>query len=134
MTNVYILGLSYTNSTPSGLNPIQKNLSEALSTLKGPARLEVRVGYFGICVRNHGILWVCSSDVDGLIQQVGSENDPLDLIGGASKFRDDVLFSGLLFMTIILAFFSVVLLATFPSWHSERGMYFYGADYFHASH
>ena len=122
MTNVYILGLSYTNSTPSSLGPTEKKLSETLSGFKGTAELEVRIGYFGMCVRQRGVLWLCSANTNGLAQQIGPENDPLNLIGAASKFRNDVLFSGLLFMAIILSFLSVLLLATFPGWHEERGM------------
>lgn len=67
-----------------------------------------------------GVLWLCSSDTAGLTDQIGPENDPLDLIGMASAFKNDVLFSGLLFMGIVLAFVCFVLLATFPGWHQER--------------
>lgn len=115
MTNIYILGLSYTNSTPSNLNSITQSLSKTLNEYKGSARLEVRTGYFGMCVRQRGIVWLCSSDADGLAQQIGPENDPLNLIGTASKFKNDVLFSGLLFMVIVLAFASMALMATFPN-------------------
>ena len=120
MTNVYILGLSYTNTMPSDLAPAQKAMFDTLNSLKGSAQLEVRVGYFGMCVRQRGILWLCSSDSNGLAQQIGPENDPLDLIGAASSFKDDVLFSGLLFMSVVLAFICIVLLSTFPGWHEER--------------
>ncbi|KAF2249443.1 hypothetical protein BU26DRAFT_540672 [Trematosphaeria pertusa] len=120
MTNVYILGLSYTNSTPSGLGPVEKKLSETLSGFKGDAQLEVRTGYFGMCVRQRGVLWLCSADTDGLAQQIGPENDALNLIGAASKFRNDVLFSGLFLMAIVLSFFSALLMATFPGWRKER--------------
>ncbi|KAF2635028.1 hypothetical protein P280DRAFT_437750 [Massarina eburnea CBS 473.64] len=120
MTNIYILGLSYTNSTLSDLSPIEKNLSNVLNDLKGAAQLEVRTGYFGMCVRQHGILWFCSSNAHGLAQQIGPENDPLNLIATASRFKDDVLFSGLFFMAIILVLFSCLLVATFPGWHSEH--------------
>ncbi|KAF1847935.1 uncharacterized protein K460DRAFT_333458 [Cucurbitaria berberidis CBS 394.84] len=120
MTNIYILGLSYTNSTPSGLTSVTRNLSQTLNGFKGSSQLEVRVGYFGMCVRQRGIVWLCSSDADGLAQQIGPENDPLNLIGTASKFKDDVLFSGLLFMAVVLAFICILLMATFPNWHAER--------------
>ncbi|KAF2624661.1 hypothetical protein BU25DRAFT_131609 [Macroventuria anomochaeta] len=120
MTNVYILGLSYTNSTPSNLGPVERAMFDTLHSLKGSAQLEVRIGYFGMCVRQRGIVWLCSSDSSGLAQQIGPENDPLNLIGAASSFKDDVLFSGLIFMSVILAFFCFVLLATFPGWHEER--------------
>lgn len=121
MTNVYILGLSYTNSTPSHLNPVEQNLSKTLNDFKGSSQLEVRTGYFGMCVRQRGILWLCSGDTDGLAQQIGPENDPLNLIGAASKFKNDVLFSGVLLMAIVLSFLSFILLSTFPGGHKERG-------------
>ena len=120
MTAVYILELSYANSTLSNPGSVQKTMYDTLNELKGRAQLEVRIGYFGMCVRQRGILWLCSSDSNGLAQQIGSENDPLNLIGAASSFKDDVLFSGLIFMSIVLAFFCIVLLATFPGWHAER--------------
>ncbi|XPT03350.1 hypothetical protein M3J09_012444 [Ascochyta lentis] len=119
MTNIYILGLSYTNSTPSNLSPTGKNLSATLNGYKGTSQLDVRTGYFGLCIRQRGIVWLCSSDANGLTQQIGAENDPLNLIGAASEFKDNVLFSGLLFMAIVLAFLSILLLATFPGWHEE---------------
>lgn len=120
MTNVFILGLSYTNSTPdSSKSPVWRNLSDTLSGFKGSAQLEVRVGYFGMCVRQRGVLWLCSSNTNGLAEQIGSQNDPLNLIGTAAKFKEDVLFSGILLMAIILGFFSFLLLATFPGWHED---------------
>jgi hypothetical protein len=120
MTNVYILGLSYTNSTPSNLSPAHQNLSEIFNNYKGGSQLEVRIGYFGMCVRQRGIVWLCSADANGLAEQVGPQNDPLNLIGVAVKFKDDVIFSGVLFMAVILAFMSIVLISTFPGWHEER--------------
>jgi hypothetical protein len=120
MTNLYILGLSYTNSTPPQSDSFTYGLYEKLNEMKGSAQLEVRAGYFGMCVRQRGIVWLCSADANGLTQQIGSENDPLNLIGTARSFKDDVLFSGLLLMAVILATFSALLLATFPGWHEER--------------
>lgn len=114
------MGVSYANSTPSSVSPVARNLSEVLNQLKGAAQLEVRTGYFGMCVRQRGVLWICSSDAEGLTQQIGPENDPLNLIGAAAKFKGDVLFSGLLFISVVLAFICLLLLATFPGWHEER--------------
>lgn len=120
MTNIFILGLSYANSTLQHLESNQRLLAETMQDLKGSSELEVRAGYFGMCVRQSGVVWLCSSDYDGLARQIGYENDPLNLIGAAAKFKDDVLFSGLLFMVVILAAVSTVLLATFPGWHEEH--------------
>jgi hypothetical protein len=98
----------------------QNSLSQALNNLKGSVELKVRAGYFGMCVRQRGIVWLCNSDHHGRAEQIGPANDPLNLIGAASKLKDDVLFSGLFLMAIILALLSTVLLATFPGWHEER--------------
>jgi hypothetical protein len=73
-----------------------------------------------MCLRSHGVLWLCSYDADALLQQIGPEHDPLDLMGAASAFKDDVLFSGVLIMAIVIAFMAILLLATFPGWHQER--------------
>lgn len=120
MTNLYVLGLSYTNSTPPQSDSVAHALYEKLNEIKGSAQLEVRAGYFGMCVRQRGIVWLCSADANGLTQQIGPENDPLNLIGTVRSFKDDVLFSGLLLMAVILATVSALLLATFPGWHQER--------------
>jgi hypothetical protein len=119
MTNVFILGLSYTNSTPSDLDSNGRGLPATVNEFKGDSQLDVRAGYFGMCVRQRGVVWLCSSDAVGLAVQIGQENDPLDLIGAAAKFKDDVIFSGLLLMAVVLAFSSIILLSTFPGWHEE---------------
>jgi len=120
MTNVYILGIFYTNITQSNFSPVERNLSDTLNAFQGVSQLEVRAGYFGICVRQRGIVWLCSSDANGLAEQIGSENDPLNLIGVMAQFKNNVLFSGLLFMAIVICFVSTCLLATFPGWHEEH--------------
>ena len=120
MTNVFIFGLMYANTTRNDLDTTRKNTTKALSDLKGSSQLEVRTGYFGMCVNQHGVLWVCSNDADALAQQIGPGNDPLDLIGTASQFKNNVLFSGVLLMALILALFSAILLATFPGRPKER--------------
>ncbi|KAJ4409932.1 hypothetical protein N0V91_002408 [Didymella pomorum] len=120
MTNVYILGLSYTNSSLAGLSPIGQNISTTFNSLKGASSLEVRTGFFGMCVRQKGVVWLCSADTNGLREQIGAENDPLDLIGTAAHFKNDVLFSGLLFMVVVITFAAFLMLSTFPGWHEAR--------------
>ncbi|KAH4080810.1 hypothetical protein HBI38_228650 [Parastagonospora nodorum] len=120
MTNIYILGMSYANSTHQSMGPNRQSQFNALQSLRGTAQLEVRVGYFGMCVRQQSILWLCTSDASLLTQEIGAMNDPLDLIGAASSFKDDVLFSGVMLMVIVLAFLTLLTLATFPGWHKER--------------
>ncbi|KAF3037529.1 hypothetical protein E8E12_007971 [Didymella heteroderae] len=121
MTNVYILGLSYTNSSStSGLSPVGQNISTTFNNFKGASSLEVRTGFFGMCVRQKGVVWLCSADTNGLREQIGAENDPLDLVGTMAHFKDDVLFSGLLFMVVVITFAAFLMLATFPGWREER--------------
>jgi hypothetical protein len=100
MTNIYTMALSYQNGTltTADMGSTATNLSNTLANFKGGFQLEVRTGYFGMCVRQKGVLWVCSSDFNALLQQIGVESDPLNLIGAAAKFKDSVLFSGLLYV------------------------------------
>ncbi|KAF2461439.1 Ca2+ regulator and membrane fusion protein Fig1-domain-containing protein [Lineolata rhizophorae] len=120
MTNIYIMSLSYQNTTTTlDSSQANNNMSTVFDGLKGSAQLEVRAGYFGLCVRHGGIIWVCGSDTEGLVEQIGRANDPLNLIWMASKFRDDVIFSGVFIMGIVLAFVAILLLGTFPGWHEE---------------
>ena len=116
------MGLSYTNSTPSDLNPTAQALSRTLSDLKASSQLEVRVGYFGLCAHRQAAEWICKSGARELMQLIGMEGDPLNLIGTVSKFQGDVVFSGLLFMAMVLSIISCLLMSTFPGWHTERGL------------
>ena len=120
MTSIYVLGLSYRNSTNTGFDNVQANMSNILRQQMGSTRLGVRVGYFGMCARQPGGLWLCSSNADELVQQIGSENDPLALIKAASKFKGDLLFSAMLLISVALSVLAVALLATFPGWHEEK--------------
>lgn len=97
-----------------------QNVSTTFNDYKGSSNLEVRIGYFGMCVRQCGIFWVCSAGSNGLREEIGPENDALDLIRTAAHFRDDVVFSGLLFMVIVTCFISFLLLSAFPGWHETR--------------
>jgi hypothetical protein len=122
MAKVYLLDLTYINSTAPQLGSPQRNLSDTLRNLKGSSWLSVRVGYFGVCVSSHDLEWSCSPDSTNLLRDSEADTDPLNLIGAATKLKDDVLFSGLLFMAIVFLFFSFILLATFPGWHVETDL------------
>lgn len=47
MTNVFLFGLAYTNTTPFNLNLVTKNLSETLNTYKGSSQLGVHIAISG---------------------------------------------------------------------------------------
>lgn len=58
--------------------------------------LEVRAGYFGLCVRYADRIWVCSSNSAGLAKQLQPYQDPLNLIWAQARFREGIIFSGLM--------------------------------------
>ncbi|KAK4097672.1 hypothetical protein N658DRAFT_561616 [Parathielavia hyrcaniae] len=99
------------------------NVSSAMIELAGNGTaLQVRVGYFGYCL-TVGAATFCSTDADSLaalLQGIGW-SDPLNLLYVAKSFRDNTIFSGLIFICIILGAFCVALLSTFPNEHTEQG-------------
>ncbi|KAF1815827.1 hypothetical protein P152DRAFT_411020 [Eremomyces bilateralis CBS 781.70] len=120
MIGIYVLGIRYAKvSSASSDSQANPSLVSTIYSVQGNATLDVRVGYFGICVRQSGVAWVCSSSGPALVEQVGADRDPLNLIWLADRFKSDTLFSGFIFLTIALAFITVGLLYTFPGWHSE---------------
>ena len=64
----------------------------ATANIVGGAELEVRVGYFGICVTPDGGSYICNSNATALAEIVTVDQDPLNLIWVASTFKDAVVF------------------------------------------
>lgn len=122
-------------------------MTNAIANIVGRAQLEVRVGYFGICVNPDGGAFLCSNNASSLASQISVDQDPLNLIWVASTFKDSIVFPYLMYVSfplaslrpnlpscplvangspnvdrivaIILAFICFILLATFPGWHEE---------------
>lgn len=117
---LYLTHLSYQpvphSSSPEQVNP---DLVTTFATLVNGSSLEVRAGYFRLCVRYSGEKWVCSSDATGLARQFQPYQDPLNLIWAQARFREKIIFSGLIIAAIALAFIAFCLLLTFPGWHEE---------------
>ncbi|THC89915.1 hypothetical protein EYZ11_010627 [Aspergillus tanneri] len=106
------------------LAQVDPGVVTAMANIVGGAEMEVRVGYFGICVQPTGGSYICNSNATALAEIVTVDQDPLNLIWVASTFKDAVVFPYLLYATlriiaVILAFFCFILLATFPGWHEE---------------
>ncbi|KAL2064924.1 hypothetical protein VTL71DRAFT_4064 [Oculimacula yallundae] len=131
LQNVYILSLSYvattdisTSPSPLQLNP---NITTAFSQFVSTHRpMKVRVSYFGMCISQESSQWMCAGNAGTLSSMIklygnskSGEQDPLNLIWIAGKFKDEMLFSGLLLTAVPLAFVSILLLATWPNWHEE---------------
>ncbi|MCJ1294285.1 hypothetical protein MMC32_006965 [Xylographa parallela] len=118
--NIFLISLYY-QSDPPTFDPAQVDpgVTTAIANIVGQAILEVRVGYFGICVNADGGSFLCSNNASALAEQVSVDQDPLNLIWIASTFKDSIIFPYLIIVAIILAFVCFILLATFPGWHEE---------------
>lgn len=75
---------------------VDPGVSTAMSNIVGAAILEVRVGYFGICVQPDGGSYICNANATALAEIVTVDQDPLNLIWVASTFKDAVVFPYLL--------------------------------------
>lgn len=89
--------------------------SRAIGNIVGNAKLEARVGYFGICINPDVGSWLCSANASSLAAQLPTDRDPLNLVWVAQTFRESIVFPYLLIVAIILATMVLLLLATFPS-------------------
>ncbi|KAH8595313.1 Ca2+ regulator and membrane fusion protein Fig1-domain-containing protein [Bisporella sp. PMI_857] len=114
LSNVYLLSLSYIDNAQR----------------PDPDPIQVRVGYMGLCISQNAGNWVCSNSGAALArlfkiaQERGNEEsfiggDPLNLIWMAGKFKDEIVFNGLIFTALPLEFICLLLLVTFPGWHEE---------------
>lgn len=95
--SIFLLSLYYQNYVPY-LDPSQVDPSvySSISNLVGRAHLEVRVGYFGICVSPDGGGFLCSNNATALAQQISVDQDPLNLIFVANTFKNSIVFPYLL--------------------------------------
>ena len=75
---------------------VDPGVTAAIANLVGDAQLEVRVGYFGVCVNPDGGSFLCSNNVTLLAEQISIDEDPLNLIWVAETFKNSVVFPYLL--------------------------------------
>lgn len=71
---------------------VDPGVTQAISNIVGAAMMEVRVGYFGICINPDGGSFLCSNNASALAAQVTVDRDPLNLIWVASTFKDNIVF------------------------------------------
>ncbi|EME78198.1 uncharacterized protein MYCFIDRAFT_46762 [Pseudocercospora fijiensis CIRAD86] len=120
--SIFLISFYYHRYTPT-YNPTQVNpgVTAAIANIVGETHLEVRVGYFGLCVNaDGGGSFLCSNNATLLAEQISIDQDPLNLIWVANTFKNSVVFPYLLIIAIVLAFITFLLLATFPGWHEEH--------------
>ncbi|KAJ6783464.1 hypothetical protein PWT90_08177 [Aphanocladium album] len=107
------------------------NMSSIFAELASSVRFEVRASHFGLCAKSPALAdrWICSRSataIAAIIAEGGNSSanwiggDPLNLVYMASKFRTDVVFVGLQFISIILAAVLILCLTTFPIWYEEE--------------
>ena len=97
LPGVYLLGLSYQHAA-SGGSVVNQNLSSVFTPLVGDIELTVRTGYFGLCIRSTSEAWICNKDATLLKSHIDAAHDPLDLITISKLFKDDIVFSGLMYV------------------------------------
>ena len=91
--DIFLISLYY-QSYPPTFDPAQVDpgVTTAIANIVGQAQLEVRVGYFGICINPDGGAFLCSNNASSLASQVSVDQDPLNLIWVASTFKDSIVF------------------------------------------
>jgi hypothetical protein len=95
--NIFLLSLYYQKYTAvPDTAQVDHNINTAISNIVGNARLQARVGYFGICVNADNGSWLCSNNATTLANEISVDQDPLNLIWLASQFKDIIVFPYLL--------------------------------------
>ncbi|KAL2117411.1 hypothetical protein VTJ04DRAFT_7071 [Mycothermus thermophilus] len=118
---IFLLSLYYERYTAvPDTAQVDYNVNNAIANIVGGARLQARVGYFGICVSPTGGGWLCSNNATSLAAEISVDQDPLNLVWLAAQFKDMIVFPYLIIIAIIFAFICLLLLATFPGWHEEE--------------
>ncbi|OJJ00050.1 hypothetical protein ASPVEDRAFT_541230 [Aspergillus versicolor CBS 583.65] len=117
---IFLISMYYEHYDPVfDLAQVQPKTVSAVANIVQGAQLEVRVGYFGICVQPDGGSYICNNNATALAEILTIDQDPLNLVWVASTFKDAVVFPYLIIIAVILAFFCFIVLATFPGWHEE---------------
>ena|SRR5436190_22581441 len=92
--SVYLRSLSYRETAKEIMTKSQVNINVPTLfrqlVIPHHATLEVRTGYFGLCLQTAGGPWLCSTSADGLATFFNVTQDPLNLIWAAEKFRTDI--------------------------------------------
>ena len=96
ITDIFLISFYYQSYTPTfNTAQVDPAVVSAIKNIVGGAQLEVRVGYFGICV-NPGGSFLCSNNATSLAAQTSIDQDPLNLIWVAETFKNSVVFPYLL--------------------------------------
>ncbi|KKA28851.1 hypothetical protein TD95_000261, partial [Thielaviopsis punctulata] len=120
MPGIFLLSLYYKSyEAEPNTAQVDYNVHTAIANIAGDARLQARVGFFGICINPDGGSWLCSNNATALAKEISIDQDPLNLVWLASQFKDMIVFPYLIIIAIIFAFICFLLLLTFPGWHDH---------------
>jgi len=97
LPGIYLMELSYQHAASEG-SIGNKSLSSVFAPLVSDIELTVRTGYFGLCIRSTSEDWICNKDATLLKNYINPAQDPLDLITISKLFKDNIVFSGLMYV------------------------------------
>ncbi|KAI1379354.1 Ca2+ regulator and membrane fusion protein Fig1-domain-containing protein [Hypoxylon crocopeplum] len=126
LRNVYLFSISYKAKTATPLtDPLQVNpnigetFTDALSRSNSTIQ-QINLSHMGMCIQLISSTWICASNAEDLVSDLkgATQSDPFNLVWAADKFRNESIFYPLIFVAIIFAFISILLLATFPGWYT----------------
>lgn len=91
--DIFLLSLYYENyQAVPDTSQVHYDVTTAIANIVDGARLQARVGYFGICVNPDGGSWLCSNNATTLADEISVDQDPLNLVWLAAQFKDMIVF------------------------------------------
>lgn len=97
MPSIYLTALSYQRATNQSNSVVPSSLNSTFSDLVGDASMTIRAGYFGVCIKSSMQEWICHKDANSFATVVNTTQDPLNLISHSIRFRESIVFSGLMY-------------------------------------
>lgn len=100
---IFLLSFFYKQYVPvASTAQVDFGVHTALTNIVGNAELEVRVGYFGICISLSGGGWICGNNATALADTLSVDEDPLNTLWVASQIKDNVVFPYLMSILYLL--------------------------------
>ncbi|KAK9448593.1 Ca2+ regulator and membrane fusion protein Fig1-domain-containing protein [Limtongia smithiae] len=115
--NVYLMHMGYNDGTVyqvSGSTVVNSDISVTLGTIVGDSSLEIRIGYFALCINQDVGSWLCSQNASSLAASLDTTQDPLNLLHVADAFKEKIVFPYLLIVAAALAFITFILIMPSP--------------------
>ena len=99
IAGIFLMSLEYYNVAEiNSSTNVNRNIPAMFNEVASESSLEVRTGYWGLCVSLDRAPWDCSNDVEKLARTYGPEVDPLSLIGISAKVKESIVFGGLMYV------------------------------------